>query len=1304
MVKVRSSNIVNALRETPIVDADHLPMVHLAIPSSVKSTANQRFLLLSKHQQLAADPEQYFNNKLAVDKGVLRVPDHPQSVLPFANIAWSVINNSKSLVLTPLNVNKNLTSSKQSVVSLRIDFPENIRKNCYIFNFQVGQQDQKSTIVIDLITENGILVTLSFNLDSDFNLASSKSKNDAFSAVERWCFVSIPYDFDVREPHYLHSITANEFLVFFKDGGIIKCARSSFKDDVQVGLFSDTSYVSSTLGRFGKFLPLSKRADYDEDESNYNIPRGFTLKTNLDAIVINNEWLVTVSFNRKLKIWSLNTGTLLSEQKLLLHDHQANELLDHKLIGDGSPSNLLAALNADDCKNVNDSQTQQFYFINYLPIGDGQFKLWSLKISNVDNENNQIELVDVGAKFQYRPIIPDNNSIWLVKDFKLVDKSFLDVDKKFYNNKDTNKKPWLNLVVLLKSNTSSMYQLLTIFEDGDHNWVKSKLSLQIFPDTHPNNFPASNSQAVSEFFVKRILNSNAYSNVVIETALAFFEQKYVSKQIRSSIPVDLPIKEKVSVIVGKSVNSSISSDYVNDILKQWQSFESLCQELLKISNESLSLSIIQSSGTNTSSFFVSKCLDYSAVRTSDDIEILFLSRNKLLSDLPLLSTPGTIESDYKNSCGIENDANILKFLSVISNFKYTLSSDILINVKSLLLEQNFQGTIIEQSEYIFSKCLAGRISEDSLQKLMNDLNSIPDAFKIIGYLLEYPQKVSLKKYLTLNDKYLQDIKQQSTTADSLLSVYLIQSFKQYLTIFEDIYYNLVLVTLILNFDETIASVILSKALATYKKIHLAYETLQIKFTYPATEEPETALQGVKIIADEGQLEDSSSLNIETIGTLINSLFYRIAQKHLNLNVATDGTSNNKILFHFITDERFYYAVLNELSTTNNSEVIRNSILGYESTVASTSSAASSLPVLHLFKGLTYLNSNNSTKALNILTKHAAQIVSCKPSRDELIFLDSLVQFLDVESLSEFYHTLAIVFKDLFYYSNALSLVKLAIKQFDTHDSQQIKDNHEKRIIMKNYHLTYFNIALELQNFDAAFAALLDLTIDPKLDDPETSKSIRHEALKGFIFTISRSNDLKNFITYAFPPSDVVQVDEILFQNANSINFNMKLSASLHAINKSLTHGLKYFKILYAWRLNHGNVRGATEALYQYINKFRYLCSHPKRGRAVIDITKDAKFSGVLSKQRNIIGELYLIIINLMDTLREPSGADGSDEQWLLKQNLKYVYANSSSSGSGKSRKSIRGERSGSGGDDNEYEILKYDELKLEYERFLDGHL
>ncbi|GMM33686.1 Nup120 protein [Saccharomycopsis crataegensis] len=1171
MGKSSYRDTINGLSETPINRGDLIKTVRLTIPSS-EIPHDSEFLKLSKQQQLQADPQRYFHTKLSGESGTLEVLN---PAIPFNGLSWSIINNSTSLVLSPLLIN----DCTVPVNALQIDFPEKIKQNCHIFRITAT-----NLLVVDLITESGILATLCFDVTVDF---ASSTKNNLCN-VENWCYVSDPYDFQVRTPHYLHSIDELSFLVFLQDGGIVKCGRDAVKSEVTVFLFSDTSYVSSKLGKFGRFLPtIARNNSYDEDETNYNIPAGHTLKTVLDSFVVNHEYLVTITLNRKLKVWSLSSGTLLNQTKI---DTDSVEL-GHKLIGDGSPISLLSVMGATtQDKNVTVPKTAtEVHFMNYLPIGTGQFKLWKLLI----NGTNQ--LVDLGPQFQYLPLISHSKSVWLVKQFKIMDKSCLNLDKLFYPNQEI----WMNIMVLLKSNTSSVYQVLTIFKNGDFNWVKSKLTATLPEVIDPKQDP-------SEYYINKILDSNVYSPLIIETALAFFEAKYnnnANNNNNNNIPEDLPIKEKVTMIISQNVKLvSSPKNYTKDITKLWSNFESLCQECLKICHESLSLSFISSQNM----VVVNKVLDFSIVRTNDAAELLYFNKHKQVSQLPLLSTPNDPESQYKKISGIDNDNSILKFLDIITNFKNSLPSSILGDFKSLLLE-NFQGSVIEQSEYIFDRSLKGKISEDSLQGLMNDLNSVDVAFKIIGYLCDYPSSKDYQQYMVNNSEYLQQITLQkpSRIVPGLL---IMGSFKQTLEIMETLYFDLLLMTMILKFDEQTSSLILTKTLTSFKKIRLALKTLSTKFN-----------------------GDSHGLNIENIGNTYDSLFHRVVVKHFQLAHAT-----NKRLLSFVVDDKFLYGVLNELSITNNSEIILNSFTGYETHKESA--------VFQLYQCLTYLNANQPAKAMRILLANSAKIVKYQPSTEEKKFIDVIGDFLEISKLSQFYYTIARVFNELYHYSYALSLVKLAIKEFETHEIEEDNPHVTKR----QYYSLYFQIALGLQNFHEAFMALQQLdTNSQNYSDFKEANNLRYADLKQFVDSIIVSNDLKNLITYPFSPGDMTKVDEILYDNADSINFNFPLSASLTVINTSLATGLKHFKTVYSWRLNNGDVRGACEALYQYITKYQYLVGHPKRGKSVVDMVCYKKYHEVMIKQKSVMKDLYLNIMSLLNTMTM------DDEKWVMKENHEF---------------------------------------------------
>lgn len=1209
-----ANSLVNCLIETNCSGYQELNTIELKVPSLSIASRTAKFATnrvnsfydtaedfsTKTSPPVNSDPKTAFQSDLVSASGFVNLNTLNNGS---ASIKWGISHDFSSLLLTPLF--DSLQASSYS--SIKVVFADKLQQNCY----SLAIDDMSNHLIIDLISESGILITLKFNLFSDFSLPIKST----LSLINNWCFVSEPYDFNIRVPNFIRSINSQEFLILLKDGGILKCSRVNFNDEVLVSLFNDSSYLSSTFGKLGNLLPLRNRSPnngfFNNDSgtlSKHRIPKNCSLKTVIDCFIVNQKFLVTITLNKKLVIWDILTGTIISETSVEQF-LQKSELNDNLINNTGEPMCLLSRFIN---KGSYDKLSQNtFDFVCYLPVGVGQFKIWTLNIIN----DEKIELVNLGPQFEYVPILPDDNSIWIVQDFRFYDKRFLDVNRRMYNS-DSNEIKY-NMLVLMNSNSSTEFQLLTIFANGDHQWVKSRLNKQLFLENHPDNFPPNSSdESLTDFYVDKLLLSDRFSPSVIEACCLLFERKLDNVTDLPSL-TGLPISEKISKIIGQLAYNFNSTE-----LSHWQTFEATLMEFSKLSEECLCINYNFVSGE----LILSKAHGgASKLRLTEAIESLYLNRNKFISSLPMLSTAGTEESKFKDSCGLVNDATILRLIKALTDFKYSLPSAILSDFKTKILQtftSETRGEAFQSLELIFNVTLEGKIPENALQKLMDELNSLPDAFKIFGYILEYYKIENFDELLDIDNDLLNDEKMADllATYKSNISSNLIYSMefaKQVCAVLEDLIYDLLLVTLILTPNDKTSEFILSESLNLYKRFNLFKMSCLVKL--------------------ENRLNDEI-VNNKNDCSLYDSLFLRIIVKYFPSNF--QNFTINKLI-NFITSDIFQLAVLNELSLSDNSKLILDKVFELQSPYSLPK------PVLQLFKGLSYLNSGFDEKAIELIIESSKNIIEYEPTDSELYFSTAVNEFSTESLLSAFYSKVSLVYKELTHFSGALRLIKLAIEHFNKVELFSDKKSAlESYNINKKYHLIYYEITLSLKRFDEAFDVLLELQENPKFEKTMIAQH-RYSFLTRFIEQIVDSKDLKKLNSYRFPPADIFKIDEILFRIADSITFSFPKKSTFVYVNSCMNQALHFFKILYSWRFTHGNIKGACEALYQYIGKYQYYVIErsERQNSELIDISNNPKFKPIMEKQRSEIKQLYLIILNSLSVL--------DDDKWLVKENFDY---------------------------------------------------
>ncbi|QLQ80165.1 hypothetical protein HG537_0D01660 [Torulaspora globosa] len=286
----------------------------------------------------------------------------------------------------------------------------NIYLPCPSMNMQhtlnIAEFDEK--LRISIILQDGVYVAMELPLEFIFSNASHLNQN--------WLKALTPYDFTIRVPHFLYTVSRDFSVVFLSDGGLLGLKRA--KDfELEPILFNDNSYIENLVQIFSR-----KGRDRSEKV--------------ISCLLFAERYLLVLTQRCHLKIWDLESLRLVSDDSLFPSNHSETYSAGlHEC-----PGNYLSLLNN--------------WLVVYLPFGNGVFVL------------GQLEFMAGGKPvFSRKNEISSNLSslsIWTLVDMDLLKPLELDVDTAY-----------LNLVVLWKSGLSSKVQILNIKDENMklYEWI-----------------------------------------------------------------------------------------------------------------------------------------------------------------------------------------------------------------------------------------------------------------------------------------------------------------------------------------------------------------------------------------------------------------------------------------------------------------------------------------------------------------------------------------------------------------------------------------------------------------------------------------------------------------------------------------------------------------------------------------------------------------------------------------------------------------------------------------------------------------
>lgn len=930
--------------------------------------------------------EEEFNAKLSSETGVLQLPETSFPKL----INYRIVNENRSLVLQPMQLNNNFNIKYHD---LKINLPDSVKANCFVINYV--EIDKDIYIVIDIITKSGITITIMFSnsqfLVKKFNLNSTHYKD--------WCKISNPYGFDIREPHLLYSYSYDLSIVLLKDGGIIGLKKHLLNKnsdlEIESIIFNDNSYLENLTSYF-KFS--------NENKSN----KIFTNSNLSEKCVIDilkfEDFLITITINKKLRVWSIKNKNLIFEMDLNL---KLQNIQNNKDYFDPNPTTLLNYLEINN----------RHFLTIYLPFNNGIFKIFE-----IENLQGSLKINDLGKNFEFNCNLKnEKNSIWLVSDFKLIKSS------KFY----------LQLWVLYKSNTSSIIQTLQINEDLSSHWLNVTTSNSIEFLSKKNNL-----QTFSEFYIDKIFESNIYTNDIIKTVLPIYSRHVLNQEL---VIENLSLRELVIKNIGKSIK--FDENYEENLFKQWKRFDSLCNELKKQYDEPLKIFIDNSSDL----IFIINKFNYKVIRNLSEIELI------------------------KNN---DNDnIEYSKFITIIGNFRKTISTDVLNNIKNsinliLTSKSNESVSLNEKFNLIFENELKNKLNPINLTNLTNELLQFKDILRIIDNLINL-----------INPKVDRNLFNSSKLTNLSYSI-ILQSLIEIVSTNKKFLFDLMLILIVLEFNQKDEiNVKIGKLLSIYK----SYEIFRLSLTV--------------------NFDDSDKLETNLLPNLNKSLFI----KFIDFKFKNGFEINQEELVGFINlinnsinSNDFIYFIISKLIELNLNNVIRYKFLKY----------FDDSPVFNVFKAIVYFKNGEDEKSCSLFIKESLKISQYKLSKDEAIYFQNLSEFklLFQTNLSKYYLNLSRLFLNNLKFQSALRLIQVSIKN----------NNNDDYKLLEEKYFTLFSIAIEISNFELAINASNNLS----------DESIKEEARDALIYKMYKVGEIRKITELEFN-NDFTKVDSILLKMARS---------------------------------------------------------------------------------------------------------------------------------------------------------------------------
>ncbi|KAK9237376.1 nucleoporin Nup120/160-domain-containing protein [Lipomyces kononenkoae] len=1128
-----------------------------------------------QHGGTEVDTEEEYSRKYVASQSSVF---HRSSTKSFPRaLLWRVLDNRYVLDLAPcdLTIPDEISPASIELHRVRIRFPSPIKPSCVTFTEGYGDD----LITIDVLTESLALYTFAFN-SRTFTAEWSRRP------LAEWCHVQESAHFNLRPPHYMIALPQGSLVFALLDGGLMKLDRSQpLADDYMEQMFSDGSYLASIKGMF-------IWGSGDRLRGHPNVSANLVVSMVADPT---SSTLITASVSNVLKLWSLETLTSLNAYDIVNDTTRAQQPANNKQLLGIEPTTLISLIKVSDTTG---------YVVTYCPLGDDCFKLWRLDVVTNEETTTKATLTDV-LGVPLRPHTPDENAIWMIPDF------VLDYSGRVRNGGA------LDLWILWKSNKSS--KIHALFDIPTEKESKSALTWEsvgcsaIESVTGGNGFVYSANEDDTERFMRHILQPGVFSPAILETVLPIYERHYsmLTKHDGNEdvYEPELSLRERVTKVVGAAVSLQPADtndgmdyeSYNRDLQQQWSRFERLCVELSKQGYEALSLT----RDPSTRAVVLVRATTVSIVRVCAGLEYAEVAGPSNTISLRDGSVSSASTAGYQ-------DVVLLRALDVFTkSLPQPVISDFLVALtEDALTPPNFSTG--DRMTTIYDSCLNEQISDSAIDMLHKRLYSITDLEEALDAC--YSELVSLTGTSNFGRPSLNTRRHLTRVGTELLSSAIHDSTVSTYQALIDVLLFLIVFAVDVSEEFNADHITLyDKFLRVFKTTaFLKQLTGTILDTPSGSQRAQSLSEGDLLSNSVNKLELSkNSMDRNSFvrgGTVLQFLYSRFSLG-LGCACATDLINSGGSL-------GVGKAVEYSMSYWSIADLPHAAIAAAAALVAS-GYVDESMPLLQFLsvdglgcyaRGRVYLESGHFDKAATFFRKSTTELAA-QPLTEltalclrEFAGMDAAGMSIPVlgSGVMRFSSHVA----DLLYrkaaYSHATDFVKLALDMREP----EVDDVETDKLFTKA-----FRAALSGALYDDAYVAMTNISED----------KLRRDLLTEFINTLCTSGQSLRLCDYAFLEL-LPEVEAILEQNAQS------------TIDLHVPSAPNYYKILYSWRTEHGNYRGAASAIYEYVQRLR--CGLT---RASSDTHENAEFNTFDIE----VTQGYLVLVNTLACI------DDKPEPWFL---------------------------------------------------------
>ncbi|KAK3691117.1 hypothetical protein LTR37_018870 [Vermiconidia calcicola] len=671
------------------------------------------------------DEESYARKYLATEGSVFfrRKSRFPRSFL------WRVLEDRKVLEIQSVDLVHDKPEKSESWLTFRIVLANEIVQNGVAF----ADSDGNDALEAFVLTSSNELYTITLKRDL-LTRESAPTDFDAKTCFKRYTSNSLAF----RHPYRLVAVSSLELLISLNDGGLMRLERQPKQNGSQwrETFFSEGGWSGTLRG----LIPLKRHRTirYGNIELEPNAVAAMAKSPD-------GKYIWTVSLDYELKAWSGQTGRKVAEIDLF---HQRLEISNGKqqprflmAAEQGTLLQIVTLPSKPNERSVAKRDVDSRYFIVLHLPKDHQFKIYQVMTTPSSDGDDTIGFEDLQGGGTLIPPIDEllNTNIWHLEEFHV--------------------QPgveWQDSQIWLRARSGTLCRTFTLtfdlFDDGEpvdlaipwqSGWTVVDTGMQTVEAIRASmGFPgdleniADSETTPSEKWLDFILQPARFSTGSIETALYIYRKGRgltTSSGAKGLNAPELPLEERITqAVTSKIILRRLPNEqpdyakYQSDIHAQWKTLFSLLSHLHNRRNESIGFafdSAAQLPWTIRADFVA-------PIRASSHIERLCLN-DHLLSDDKLRSLEASVAEEIFPD---DNAVHMSQLMAAARDFNGRLSADFREKFRDHVLEKAIAHESGDQQENREQVEALYEVHNISLEVMDDDFQALEDAVDTLGGL------------------------------------------------------------------------------------------------------------------------------------------------------------------------------------------------------------------------------------------------------------------------------------------------------------------------------------------------------------------------------------------------------------------------------------------------------------------------------------------------------------------------------------------------------------------------------------------